>query len=305
MAKRKVLILGGNGFIGSNLSTYLAEMGDEVYSFDMVYPQVKDERIHYIQGDFFDDNTLREIVKGMDVIFHAISTVNPGNSNEKYMMGYSRDFIQTVKLCSLLVNTNSVMIFLSSGGTVYGKQDIQPISENAVARPINHYGNIKLCIENTIRIFNIQSDSKMRVARISNPYGPGQDFTKGVGFVDAVIKRTIENSEIEIWGDGNIVRDYIYIADVCKMLYELSIYDGEEEIFNISSGVGVSQNDIIKMVDEIIGGAKYCYKPGRSVDVNCIILNNEKMMQIYNKELVSIKEGIRLYYNYLMEKIGV
>lgn len=299
MQKIKALIIGGNGFIGSNLGNYLASQGWDVYSFDMVEPKCANPDINYIQGDFFDDNVLERIIQGMDVIYHSLSTINPGNSNTKYMMGYSRDFIQTVKLCSKLLNTNTKLIFLSSGGTVYGKQDEQPIKESATAMPINHYGNVKLCIENTIRIFDIQAHSKMLIARISNPYGPGQDFTKGVGFIDAVIKKTLHHEPVEIWGDGEVVRDYIYIDDVCKMLYTLAHYNGKEVIFNISSGKGVSQNEIIKIVSDMNTMVDCKYKEARSVDVPKIVLDNSKMKELYSENIVDIAEGIVKYYKYI------
>lgn len=303
MKKSKVLIIGGNGFIGCNLAKYLVEKDMDVYSFDMVYPKVENEKINYIQGDFFDDNILRKIIEGMDIIYHAISTINPGNSNEKYMMGYSRDFIQTVKLCSMIQNTNIKLIFLSSGGTVYGRQVVQPISENAVAMPINHYGNVKLCIENTMRIFDIQANAKMLIARISNPYGPGQDFTKGVGFIDAVVKKALAGETVEIWGEGNVVRDYIYIDDLCRMLFDLSKYEGEEVIFNLSSGKGVSQNEIIEIVRKLNGSIRSVYKASRSVDVESIILDNTKICNISNGKLTEIKDGIKKYYDLLKAKI--
>lgn len=299
MQKIKALIIGGNGFIGSNLGNYLASQGWDVYSFDMVEPKCANPDINYIQGDFFDDNVLERIIQGMDVIYHSLSTINPGNSNTKYMMGYSRDFIQTVKLCSKLLNTNTKLIFLSSGGTVYGKQDEQPIKESATAMPINHYGNVKLCIENTIRIFDIQAHSKMLIARISNPYGPGQDFTKGVGFIDAVIKKTLHHEPVEIWGDGEVVRDYIYIDDVCKMLYTLAHYNGKEVIFNISSGKGVSQNEIIKIVSDMDTKVDCKYKEARSVDVPKIVLDNSKMKELYSENIMDIAEGIVKYYKYI------
>lgn len=300
MGKIKTLIIGGNGFIGTNLGQYLVKQGMDVYSFDMIEPKNPNPEIHYIQGDFFDDNVLERIIDGMDIIYHSLSTINPGNSNTKYMMGYSRDFIQTVKLASMLLNTNTKLIFLSSGGTVYGNQKMQPIKENAVAMPINHYGNVKLCIENTIRIFDIQAHSKMLIARISNPYGPGQDFTKGVGFIDAVLKKALTKETIEIWGNGEVVRDYIYIDDVCAMLYELSKYEGEEVIFNVSSGVGTSQNEIIRIVKSINSDVKYSYKESRSVDASKIILNNEKIMNICKRDLLDIEAGIKNYY-YLLK----
>lgn len=299
MQKSKVLIIGGNGFIGSNLGRFLLTKGMDVYSFDMVEPKNVNPDIHYIQGDFFDDNVLEKIICGMDVIYHSLSTINPGNSNTKYMMGYSRDFIQTVKLCSKLLNTQTKLIFLSSGGTVYGKQICQPIKENATAMPINHYGNVKLCIENTIRIFDIQANSKMLIARISNPYGPGQDFTKGVGFIDAVIKKSLNKEPVEIWGDGEVVRDYIYIDDVCKMLYALSKYNGEEVVFNVSSGKGVSQNQIIEIISGLCEDVVCNYKEARSVDAPKIVLDNALIRKLYTEPIVEIEEGIIKYYQYL------
>ena len=298
---RKILVLGGNGFLGRNLCKYLADCGEKVYSFDMSMPEVADNRIEYIVGDFFDDYTLEETVKGMDVIYHAICTLNPGNSNEKCILGYERDFVQTAKLCSYLKDTECRMIFFSSGGTVYGNQKVQPITEDAVPVPINHYGNLKLCIENTMRTFNFQMKKNMLIARISNPYGPGQDYHKGVGFIDAAIKHTIAGETIEIWGDGNVVRDYIYIDELCRMLYALIEYHGDIEVFNLSSNTGVSQNDIVDILKQIDPAVKVTYKPGRSVDAKKIILDNSRIRSICDFEMVSIEEGIKRYYDYIKQ----
>lgn len=298
---KKILVLGGNGFIGRNLCKFLADKGEKVYSFDMSLPKEKDERIEYIDGDFFDDYTLEKIVKGMDVIYHAICTLNPGNSNEKCIVGYERDFVQTAKLCYYIKDTNCRMIFFSSGGTVYGNQEKQPILENAVPVPINHYGNLKLCIENTIRTFNFQMKKNMLVARISNPYGPGQDYHKGVGFIDAAIKRALAGETIEIWGDGTVVRDYIYIDDLCRMLYALIDYHGEIEVFNLSSNTGVSQNDIVGILKELLPEVNVVYKPGRSVDAKKIILDNTRIRSICDMQMVSIEEGIKKYYEYIKQ----
>ena len=90
----------------------------------------------------------------------------------------------------------------------------------------------------------------MIIARISNPYGPGQDFNKGVGFIDAALKKTLNHEQIEIWGDGSVVRDYIYIEDVCEMIGSLINYDGNEEVFNVSSNQGISLNDVISKMKE-------------------------------------------------------
>ena len=300
---KKVLIIGGAGFIGSNLSKYLIKNNMEVYCFDMSVPEKRVDGVRYICGDFFDDYSLMQALEGKDYVVHALSTVNPGNSNAKYLQGYERDFIQTTKLCKMIVDKKIRMIFLSSGGTVYGNQEIQPICEEALPRPINHYGNVKLCIENTIRTFNYQAHTKILIARISNPYGPGQDFNKGVGFIDAALKKTIKGEKIEIWGDGNTVRDYISIDDVCRMLMVLFTYDGVFDTFNISSNTGTSQRDIIGMLQEMGLNPQVEYLSARSVDAKKIILNNERIMGIYKESLIPIKDGIREYYGWLEENI--
>jgi UDP-glucose 4-epimerase len=268
----------------------------------MAAPEWEDPRIRYLSGDFFDDYTLEKILEGMDVVFHAICTLNPGNSNEKCILGYERDFVQTAKLCSYLKDTECRMIFFSSGGTVYGNQTQQPITEDAVPVPINHYGNLKLCIENTIRTFNFQMKKNMLVARISNPYGPGQDYHKGVGFIDAAMKHAIAGETIEIWGDGNVVRDYIYIDDVCRMLYALMDYHGDQEVFNISSNTGTSQNDIVRILQRKFPQVEVVYKPGRSVDAKRIILDNRRIRSICDGSMVSLEDGIHKYYDYIISQ---
>lgn len=298
---KKVLVLGGNGFIGKNLVKHLIEYEYDVYSFDMKLPMELDERVNYVEGDFFDDYTLQTVIKGMDVIFHCICTLNPGNSNDKCIIGYERDLIQTIKLCSM-VEKKTKIIFASSGGTVYGNQDVLPISENCIPQPINHYGCLKLCIENVFHVFKIQQNLDCVVARIANPYGPGQDYKKGVGFIDAVIKRALSHEQVEVWGTGEVVRDYIYIEDVCERLIDLIDYYGNYEVINISSGVGYSQNDIISIVKKYVSGLDVVYKEGRLVDTAKIVLCNERMLSINSKPIVPLEQGIKQYIAYCKQK---
>ena len=303
MKNMKILVLGGNGFIGKNLCTYISSLGHDVISFDMDYGFRESTKITYVKGDFFQDDDLIPYLKDVDVVFHAISTINPGNSNNKYMQGYTHDFLQSVKLCDLSKQYHFKIIYLSSGGTVYGFQTHMPIDEETLAIPINHYGNLKLCIENTFRTFNKQFNTNVIIARIANPYGPGQDYSKGVGFIDAALKRAIHNQTIEIWGDGTVIRDYIYIDDVCHMLASLIYYEGKESVFNISSNSGVSQNEIIKIIHKMVPDISVKYLPARSVDVPAIILNNTKILSVCKEQCIEIEEGITKYYKYLQNLI--
>ncbi len=299
---RNVLVLGGSGFIGQNLCSLLKQKGDNVYSFDRTNPDVQDTDINYIEGDFFDDVVLESITKNMDIVYHAISTINPGNSQERYMSAYQNDFIQSIKLCNLVMKNDAKLIFLSSGGTVYGNQEIQPIPETATTHPINHYGALKLCIENVIRTFNIYNEEKMLIARISNPYGPGQDYKKGVGFIDATLKSAINNTELSVFGDGSIIRDYIYIDDVVNCLYDLSFYNGAFDIFNISTAKGVSQNDVINEVKKYYPEMNIRYAPTRRVDLKSNVLDNSRILDVYKKDMVCLCDGIKKYLDYLMQQ---
>ena len=135
------------------------------------------------------------------------------------------------------------------------------------------------------------------------PDGPGQDFNKGVGFIDAAIKKTIRSEKIEIWGDGNNVRDYIYIDDVCRMLISLFYYQEDYDTFNISSNTGTSQRDVIRMLEAMQLAPQVEYLPARSVDAKKIILNNERIMSIHAVPLVPVEQGIRKYYQWLKKEI--
>ena len=300
----KVLILGGNGFIGRNLATTLFAHGQEVYSFDLNLPQEPVAGIQYLAGDFFDDYVLEQAIQGMDVIYHAICTMNPGNSNNKYIMGYERDLIQTIKLCDMLKNQSVKMIFLSSGGTVYGRQENLPVTEESLPEPINHYGNLKLCIENAMRVFRYQNQSDFVIARIANPYGPGQDYRKGVGFIDAAIKRAMNGEVIEVWGDGSVVRDYIYISDVCEALAMLGEQEVPYDVVNISSGRGVSQKEILETIRRHYPKMQVEYQAARSVDADKIYLSNARLQTLWQKDMISLEEGIEAYYHYLKNMEG-
>lgn len=301
MSGKKVLIIGGNGFIGMNLARTLTASGDQVWSFDLAAPGVRLPGVTYVAGNFFDSGSLETLIKEMDVAVHAISTINPSNSNEKYMQGYERDFLQTVRLCEMAVRHRVKLLFLSSGGTVYGEQAYQPISELAPTHPMNHYAALKLCIENVMRAFRAQQGARTVIARISNPYGPGQDYHRGVGFIDAALKKSLSGEVMEIWGDGEAVRDYVAIDDVCRMLQTLIEYEGPEDVFNISSGIGTSQNDILRCLRELGISLNVVYRENRNVDLKKAVLDNTRIRKLYTAPLKPFHEGLMEYYQFLKE----
>ena len=300
----KVMILGGNGFIGKNLTRYLTEQGHRVSVFDLCLPEERLPGVIYMEGDFFSPQTPELVSDGQDVVIHALSSVNPGNSNRAYMRGYEGDFLQTVRLFDRACQTGMRVIFLSSAGTVYGSYDGAPFSEDHALFPINHYGSLKVCVESVLRSFNRQQRGRLISCRISNPYGPGQDYRKGVGFIDAAIKHFLAGSTLEIWGDGSVVRDYIYIEDVCKMIEGLLSYEGPEDVFNLSTGIGHSQLEILEMFKRSGRNIRVSFLPARSVDARINIVANDRITAATGVRCRPLEEGIRTYLNLLDGTIG-
>ncbi|WP_394903266.1 NAD-dependent epimerase/dehydratase family protein [Clostridium butyricum] len=298
---KKCIILGGNGFIGSNLIEYLSNYEFDITSFDKEEPMNRISNVKYLQADFTDDNKLLSAVQGQDIIIHLISSTNPSKSIENPYSGYNIDVIQTIKILEKVKNTDSKVIFASSGGTVYGEPESCPIKEEHELNPISHYGIVKTTIEHIINMYNSVYGMNNIIMRISNPYGPGQDYRKGVGLIDAVIKKALQNEVITVWGDGNVIRDYIYIDDLCTAILELCRYTGNEKVFNIGSGKGYSINNILEIVEGIIKkDLKVEYLNSRKNDIKHIYLNIELLQKALNfTPQTDINKGIKLYLDSL------
>ncbi len=294
-----ILVLGGTGFIGKNICNTLAKSGYEVVSFDRVTSDF-DYPVKNVTGDFFNDESLFTWIEKADCIVHAIGTVSTNNCKDEFMRGYEKDFIQSVKLFEYAVKNKKKVIYLSSGGTVYGNPKNIPTPEIEPTRPISHYGAIKRCIEMVADVFNREYGNYLYTMRIANPYGPGQDFNKGIGFIDAVIRKAMSKEKISIWGEGNIVRDYIYIEDVANIAKFLVEYNGDITTFNVGTGVGTSQKQIIDYVKDLGLTLEVEHLEARSVDVSANILDNTLLKSVYTQNLVSLQDGIKKYYEFLL-----
>jgi UDP-glucose 4-epimerase len=166
------------------------------------------------------------------------------------------------------------IVFLSSGGTIYGRPNQVPTEETAPTDPITAYGICKLAIEKYLALYQLHFGLDYRILRVSNPFGPFQVPRKRQGLIAEIILRAINGESVEIWGDGSIVRDFIFVDDVIDAL-ELAAEDcGEERLFNIGSGVGRSVRDVLAAVENLLGQKlDIVWKDTRPVDVPVSVLS--------------------------------
>jgi len=187
------------------------------------------------------------------------------------------------------------IIFPSSGGTVYGYPEPSSINEEHKTNPICSYGICKLMIEKYLYMFNNLYGLDYQILRISNPYGPYHNALSQ-GVINVFLSKIIKGETIEIWGDGSICRDYIYIDDVIDILEMMANKDIDAKILNIGSGEGTSLNNLIKIMKSITGANfNVEYKEGRKVDVPVNILDISKACKLLDwKPKISLEEGIEI-----------
>lgn len=296
----KIAMLGGNGFIGSAVTDNLLSAGHEITALKRpgtaLYRKfTSGECISWIIGDVRSSSDVRHAIEGADVVMHLVSTTIPKNSNEDPVYDVSTNLTATLRLLQTMADADvRRIVFISSGGTVYGPPQYLPMDERHPTNPCVSYGIVKLAIEKYLLMFQEQRKIKATILRVSNPYGERQRIENAQGVVCTFLKRAMQGLPLEIWGDGNVVRDYLYVGDVADAFVRAVEYDGPESVFNISSGTGLSLNDLVATLEQVLNShIKRVYRPGRNIDVPVNVLDS----QLAKRELswaprMSFLEGV-------------
>jgi UDP-glucose 4-epimerase len=277
----RFLILGGGGFIGSHLCDALLAQGHVVRLFDRVASALPEPRptdgghVEWIRGEFTSTQDIQAAISDVQVVFHLVSTTLPKSSNDDPVFDIETNLIGTVRLLEAARQAGvKKLVFVSSGGTVYGTPRFLPISEDHPTEPISSYGISKLAIEKYLRLYEVLHGLDYSVLRIANPFGERQRAQASQGAVAVFMHRAINNLPIEIWGDGSVVRDYIYIGDVVDALIKAAFHAGEHRLFNIGSGNGKSLNDLLSAIEALVGRpVARTYLAARSFDVPASVLD--------------------------------
>jgi UDP-glucose 4-epimerase len=296
----KVLIFGGGGFIGSTIADRLLVDGYSIKIFERprVQPYRKfmdSEEVEWVAGDISSMHDVNDAIHDVDAVLHLVSTTLPKSSNDDPIFDVQSNVVGSLHILNAMV-THRVrnIVFISSGGTVYGNPLYLPVDENHPTNPVVSYGITKLVIEKYLQMYEGLHGIKAITLRVANPYGERQRIETAQGAVGVFLHHAIKGIPIEVWGDGSVTRDYIHVSDVAEAFSKALHYAGAQRVFNISSGVGISLNDLIGRIEEALGQPmERHYLPARCFDVPANVLCNElARRELKWTPLVSMEEGV-------------
>lgn len=296
----KVLVTGGTGFIGSFVVEELLKQDHEVVIIanGRQLPDYLDnvgKQITYYQADFGELDMLDKALPGCDAVMHLAWATVPKQAKGATAFEFSSNITSTIHLIEKCIDHNvNKFLFISSGGTVYGIPNLVPIPELHELSPISNYGLSKLTAEKLLHLYHYSYDFNYSVLRVSNAYGERQNFFKNQGVIGVWLRNIIQKNEIEIWGDGTVVRDYVYVRDVAKAFVNALRYTNGASVYNIGAGKGSSLNEIIGEIRNVISiPFEVIYKPSRNFDVPVNVLDiTAAQKSIEYNPVTPLSEGI-------------
>ena len=256
---KSCLVLGGNGFLGSHLAEGLVEKGYGVRVFDsfqigMANLETVKARAEFMEGDFFREADVRRALKGIDYVFHYISTTVPSTAIKDPVYDIQTNLIGTVELLQLAVESKvERVIFPSSGGTIYGQPTSLPVHETHPLNPMDPYGISKLAIEKYLNYFNRAYGLDYLILRYSNPYGERQSPHGQQGVIATFLNKIKMGEPPVIYGDGSMERDYIYVGDAVEATIAALEIRTPHRVFNVGSGAGTSLNQLVELMTGATG----------------------------------------------------
>lgn len=292
----RLVVLGGSGFIGSHAVAGLVRAGHEVTVVSRRAQPIlpREPAARYQQVDYRHTDRLADLIAGKDAVLHTIGTTFPGSVTPDPRSEIADDLMASVAILDLMEAVGvRRLIYISSGGTVYGVPDTLPVPETHALRPINSYGIVKVAIESYIGLHARTKGLSSVILRPSNPYGDGQGAVGSQGLINTLLRRALSGEAVEIWGDGSIVRDYFHVRDLARLCVAAAESD-VTGVFNAGSGTGISVRDLVDLVSEVTGRElNVNYGPGRLVDIPSSILDVSAAAQTFGwVPNITLRDGI-------------
>ena len=299
----RVLLLGAAGFIGTNLTIELAKkredeitLVDKKKDFFMPINNMHLNNIHIVEASLTVDMDFDSILKDQDVVYHLVSTTVPTTSNQHISQELVSNVIFSANLFEACIRCGvKKVVFISSGGTVYGKEVDCPLKEKTATNPISSYGVQKITIEKLLYLYRYMYGLDYRIIRLANPYGPYQRPNGVLGAVTTFTYKALKGDEITVYGDGSVVRDFIYIDDAIRAIMKIVNGENKHRTFNLGCGYGTSIKQVLETIEKALGiKLNVSYLEGRRVDVPVNYLDISRYEKYYGAlNPISLEDGIK------------
>ncbi|TAF35470.1 MAG: NAD-dependent epimerase/dehydratase family protein [Cytophagales bacterium] len=305
----RILITGGRGFLGKHALALLLEQGYQVrvLSRHQALPPEfvsKKAQIEWFVGDLSNKARLLAACADCEAVLHLAWSTVPHSAAEAPSLDVHQNVIGSINLLEASVSQGvKKFVFLSSGGTVYGVPQQSPISEEHHLQPITPYGISKATVENYVRFFERKHQLDCCILRVANAYGEYQNLDKRQGVIGHWLDSFARAEPIKIWGDGQIIRDFVYVRDVAEALLKaLELQNAPVKTFNIGSGEGLSLNDLVKKMQLVTQqNTQIVYQEARPDDVPSNVLDIAAAREVLGwQPRISLQEGLQNTWNWFL-----
>lgn len=301
-----ILLVGGDGFIGRALGRRLAAEGREVHVLSRHTDSGAHDGVFFHRGCQADSTVIGPLLQCCDAVVHLAAATTPGHSAHSPLLDVVENLAPFAAFLEALAAAGSRrVIFLSSGGAIYGNPSHLPARENYPLLPLSYHAAGKAAAELLLGVFARQSsDTSLAIVRPSNVYGPGQPVQAGFGIVRTLLEKARCRAPVDIWGSGRQVRDFLYIddlVDVCTTLLDKPSVRGT---FNAGSGVGVSLLELIELVQKVTRQTlSIRLRPERGIDVEGIYLDCSQLREASGwTATTTLADGLERTWTWLQEQ---
>ena len=285
----KILVLGGDGFIGSHFADKAVLQGHDVTVFDrFTYGVSKNlehqrDKVKFISGEFANREQLGKALEGQEIVYHFIWTTTPATSWNDPFVELETNLKASVQLFDLAASLYiKKIVFPSSGGAIYGKQ-AEIITEKMLPSPFSPYGITKLATEYYLNYYREHSGIAIDVYRIGNAYGPRQSMDSPQGVLGVWMGKILKHEKIEVYGGAQAVRDYIYVEDIATLMLHSVNHPELSDYYNVGSGEGRSVVELLDIVRNVIDDPfEYEVFSKRGFDNTKVVLDSSKLLSFFS-----------------------
>ena len=291
---RRVMLTGGLGFIGSNIARRLVELGADVLLVDSLIPDsganffnidgVAD-RLHVNIADVRQESTMNHLVRDREVIFNLAGQVSHIDSMKDPYTDLDINCRSQLSILEACRKFNAgVKIVFAGTRQVYGKTDSLPVTEDHLVRPIDVNGINKAAGENYHLLYNNVFNVRGCSLRLTNVYGPRQLIKHNrQGFIGWFIRLALEDREIQIFGDGSQVRDFVYVDDAVDAFLRAGASDNVNgQVFNVGGSEPISHSDLVRLLIEVAGTGSARYVPWppdkKAIDIGSFYADSSRFL---------------------------